>query len=511
MDLLKKVYPKTLDDIIFYKEEINEACKWITDFKNNIDRSKKVLLIIGDTGSGKTTIAHLLFKKFEYQLIELNTCDIRSQKKLGEFLHKTLGFNNVIDMFYEKKRPIGLVLDELETLCQNTDKGGLSEFIKILKDNFKYEKNKLKLEEQNNKKKTKKSIENKVKIDMNTFISIENPIIWNFTDNKDKKINELKKFAHVIQLKSIQYNEYDSFINTINKEYKLFNNMKIDTDVFKNVFNECTNDIRKTLQSLENIILCTDKKVDMTKYNLIKNLNDTTKNDIQLTNAVSLLLNEKIDFKKLDLLFYLEPYHLPYTVYHNLITFLENTDIKNEKIKFDIYSKYLDSLSNFDKINNLIYESAEWSDIDNYLKYYGVYLPNHDINSYSFKNKKNTEFEFTNIHNKASQMLVNKKLISNAKYSLNKKYTSVNNTILNCELLFYFFNEFRECIIAEDFKNLHKKKLILFMNKYKINYDSLENILKIEKINKDEDKRKKNITILLKEKIIEHLDITLRN
>jgi hypothetical protein len=171
----------------------------------------------------------------------------------------------------------------------------------------------------------------------------------------------------------------------------------------------------------------------------------------------------------------------------------------------------LDSLSNFDKINNLIYESAEWSDIDNYLKYYGVYLPNHNINSYSFKNKKNTEFEFTNIHNKASQMLVNKKLISNAKYSLNKKHTSVNNTILNCELLFYFFNEFRECINSEDFKNLHKKKLILFMNKYKINYDSLENILKIEKINKDEDKRKKNITILLKEKIIENLDITLRN
>ncbi len=64
MDLLKKVYPKTLDDIIFYKEQINEACKWISDFKNNIDRSKKVLLIIGDTGSGKTTISHLLFKKF---------------------------------------------------------------------------------------------------------------------------------------------------------------------------------------------------------------------------------------------------------------------------------------------------------------------------------------------------------------------------------------------------------------------------------------------------------------
>ena len=37
------------------------------------------------------------------------------------------------------------------------------------------------------------------------------------------------------------------------------------------------------------------------------------------------------------------------------------------------------------------------------------------------------------------------------------------------------------------------------MNYYKINYESLENILKIEKINKDEEKKRKNITVLLKE------------
>ena len=49
------------------------------------------------------------------------------------------------------------------------------------------------------------------------------------------------------------------------------------------------------------------------------------------------------------------------------------------------------------------------------------------------------------------------------------------------------------------------------MNNYKITYEDLENILKIEKINKDEDKRKKNITVLLKEKIVENLDITLQN
>ena len=50
MDLYKKVYPDSFDDIIFYKDQLDTAVKWITDFKNNVDRSKKVLLIIGDTG-----------------------------------------------------------------------------------------------------------------------------------------------------------------------------------------------------------------------------------------------------------------------------------------------------------------------------------------------------------------------------------------------------------------------------------------------------------------------------
>jgi len=49
---------------------------------------KKVLLIIGHTGSGKTKLAQLLLKEFNYQIIEYNSSDIRSQKKMGEAIKK---------------------------------------------------------------------------------------------------------------------------------------------------------------------------------------------------------------------------------------------------------------------------------------------------------------------------------------------------------------------------------------------------------------------------------------
>jgi len=507
MDLFKKVYPKHFDDIIFYNEQLKSAVEWLDNFKNNVDRSKKVLLIIGNTGCGKTCIANLLLKKFEYQIIELNSGDIRSQKKIGDFLHKTLGFNNVLDMFYERKRPIGLIMDEIETLCQHTDKGGLCEFIQILKDHAKYEKNKKKIDEENkkiSKSKTKKQKE--IKVDMNKFIFIENPIICTYTDNNDKKINELKKFSHVLNLKNIKEEEYKSFLKYIHKFIKT--NMK--QKIFKQIILECENDIRKFIQSIENFYLCkSNENVDLNNYSLIKILNDTTKNDIQLIDAIKIFLNKKLTTEKLDLLFYLEPYHLPYTIYQNILPFLSNTNLKNND-KFEVYSNYLESLSEFDKTNNLIYENNDWCDIDNYLRLYGVYYPNFYINKHKFKTTSDIPIEFTNIHNKASQMLVNKKLICNAKYSLNKKYTTINNTILESQILFDYFNDFRECIINEEFDNLDKKDLIIFMNKYKIDYESLENILKIEKINKDEDKRKKNITVLLKEKIIEYLDVTLQ-
>ena len=511
MDLFKKVNPQNLNELIFYKKEIKDAIEWITNYKNNIDRSKKVLLFIGDTGCGKTTIAHFFLKKFEYKIIELNSGDIRTQKKIGDFLHKTLGFNNVLDMFYDKKKPIGLILDEIETFTQSNDKGGLGEFIQILKDNIKYEKNKKKDDEI--KGKVKKNDKNK--INMNNFIFIENPIICTCMNINDKKINELKTFSHVINLSPIKFESYNLFVNSIKKNLKL--SIDIKKDLLKKIVKECENDIRKFIQSLENIFLYhanssneKSNEIDDTVFDKIKNLNDTTKNDIQLVDAVKLFLNENINLKKLDLLFYLDPYHLPFTVYHNLINFLSNTTLKNID-KFEIYSAFLESLSQFDKTSNLLYDNNDWGTIDNSLKLHGFYQPNYILHNIKFKVKKEIDIEFTNIHNKTSQMLVNKKLISSAKSSLNKKYTSLNNIILNCELLFIFFNNFRDLILNNKFDNLHKHYLIKYMNYYKIDYNNLENILKIEKINKDEDKRKKNITVLLKEKIIEHLDITLKN
>ena len=153
MNWLDKYRPKYLKDFKTNKDEIKKAINWIENYKKDFINTKKVLLIIGLTGTGKTLLADLIFKEYNYKKIELNSTDIRSQKKISEFLKKTLTYKNVVDMFNEGNAPIGVLLDEIDTICKLSDKGGFSEFLSILKMNEKYETYKKNIDL---KKKTKK-------------------------------------------------------------------------------------------------------------------------------------------------------------------------------------------------------------------------------------------------------------------------------------------------------------------------------------------------------------------
>jgi SpoVK/Ycf46/Vps4 family AAA+-type ATPase len=139
MSWLDKYKPTCLKDFKTNKSEIDKAINWIESYKKNYKDTKKVLLIIGNTGLGKTLLATLIFKEYYYQKIELNSTDVRSQKKISDFLIKSLTFKNVLDMFNNGNMPIGILLDEIDTICKLSDKGGFNEFLSILKQNDKFE------------------------------------------------------------------------------------------------------------------------------------------------------------------------------------------------------------------------------------------------------------------------------------------------------------------------------------------------------------------------------------
>jgi Holliday junction resolvasome RuvABC ATP-dependent DNA helicase subunit len=64
MNWFEKYKPKKLDDFICFKDEIEKIKKWIDDYKNNYHTSKKVLLLIGQSGIGKTKMVEVLFEEY---------------------------------------------------------------------------------------------------------------------------------------------------------------------------------------------------------------------------------------------------------------------------------------------------------------------------------------------------------------------------------------------------------------------------------------------------------------
>ncbi|MBN2095146.1 MAG: replication factor C large subunit [Candidatus Aenigmarchaeota archaeon] len=98
--------------------------KAVQDVLMNI--SKKPILLHGAPGVGKTLLAHLVAKKLNYDLYEVNASDYRDQesmKRLANIAKQTTLFG--------KKRLI--LVDEVDGMS-GTDRGGITELIKVLKD-----------------------------------------------------------------------------------------------------------------------------------------------------------------------------------------------------------------------------------------------------------------------------------------------------------------------------------------------------------------------------------------
>ena len=72
MNWLNKYKPKYLKDFKTNHAEVEKAIQWIKNYKKDCLSTKKVLFIIGNTGTGKTLLADLILSEFNYKKIELN-------------------------------------------------------------------------------------------------------------------------------------------------------------------------------------------------------------------------------------------------------------------------------------------------------------------------------------------------------------------------------------------------------------------------------------------------------
>ena len=449
-----------INDIIFHRDKIKKCKQWLDDFRDKKPNTKKILLIIGNSGVGKTYIAEQLYKLYNYKIYEFNSSDIRSKKRVDEIFRKSLSYHSVLDMFNNRECSIGVLIDELETLCSNGEKGSMTELLNIMKD-----KN-----------------------------GINNPIIATCQDINDKKLSDFKKLSETIYLKNPVSFELEKFIENILK----LNSITIDTDAKIILTKKCNGDINKLLYLLEDLYSrvynLEEHHIDLEMVEKISNIYDDKIIDFQLNDIINKILYQKLSINHSIQLFQNDCLIIPLMVHQNIVKRINNTKSNNKK-KWNILSKILESLSINDLVQSSLFELNDWDNLLDISAIYGSSLINYNCSQLDRKsnNEDNYFIDYSLLLNKTSHMYINKKLLSEVPNLFNNYYFDKEN-------IFYII----ECINKLLYGNVNDlKRLALFMKRYNITVHQIEEIIKLDKFNMNETdkKNKKRLTVAVKKNL----------
>jgi replication factor C subunit 1 len=386
--------------------KMKQALQTFEQDKNNI-LSKRGIYVYGEPGTGKTTFVLNILKELDYDAVRYDAGDIRNKSIIDTITDHNMSDKNIMSMFKKKVKKIVIVMDEIDGM-NNGDKGGINTLIKLIRP-----------------KKTKKQ-----KLEEIT----QNPIICIANYHMDKKIKELMKVCHTIELKkptSMQITKIiDSIIPSIDKTLKV------------NIVDFVQSDMRK-LQTVFNLY---NKNKDILNDQVIRNIfqlksynNDTKKITQKLINNQAsihehLTIMNETDRTIVGLLWH-----------ENIIDVMGKM---KKNVSIPCYIKLLDNMCFADYIDRITFQKQIWqfNEMSSLIKTFKNNKLYHD----SFKKKVKfnpVEVRFTKVLTKYSTEYNNSIFIQNLCQQLNmdKKdmfsfFLDIKNKYNETELLCLFEN-----------------------------------------------------------------------
>lgn len=332
----------------------------ITEIEEEYSKRKGNLLITGQHGCGKSTIATIILKELNYDIISLNTLD--QKVKIDIDLMKKLAFSTEND----DGKPKVLLIDELESIITLNDKNGVFSIIK----------------------------ENNFRRWM--------PIVIITNNQHNKQLNEAKKFSNEVKVYPPYLDDIVRWVQNIcTRENIIFSTT---TKGLINKFVEyCQHDMRKILIQLDGLKINFGKngQTIVTEQNLIEFSNVMKEKDLDfdLFKATNKILTT---YKNVDTcleLYETEKVLVPLMVHENYYKFIKKSE----------YLKVLENLSLGDLLENYIHGEQNWD----LLEIHGLLsccIPSYYVNKYS-NGVSVTKIDFAADLNRTSVKKMNRKNI----------------------------------------------------------------------------------------------------
>jgi len=199
-------FPKNFEEFIGNPELVEKAKAWAEAWQKG--KKQKPLLLYGATGTGKTCLALLIAKMFEWQLFELNASDLRSKEIIEKFV------SAAVQNASFSGRPRLVLLDEADGL-QARDRGGAGAITKILRES-------------------------------------SNPVILTANDiYADQKFAPIRSECELLQFKKINYLSIAKRL----REICSLKGISFDEEAVKELAKNCAGDFRSALLDVQALSL----------------------------------------------------------------------------------------------------------------------------------------------------------------------------------------------------------------------------------------------------------------
>ncbi len=196
-----KYAPKSLNEIQGQNKSLAVIQRFIEDFPK-----KKALLIYGPSGTGKTATVYAVAKQYDYELLELNASDFRTESDVNEKIKNAV----IQQSLFGKKKVI--LIDEIDGISGTYDRGGLNAILKLLEI-------------------TKFPI----------FLTANN--IW------DKKFNELRKKVVLVEFSKLRYTS----IKSVLKKICVYEKLECEDDALTQISIKAGGDLRSAIIDLQSL------------------------------------------------------------------------------------------------------------------------------------------------------------------------------------------------------------------------------------------------------------------